>query len=413
MSFFGSLQKTSHKTPVLIFDIGGTSVGAALVLLAAGEKPYIVHTAREWLRPMEEVSLSRLVGLLEAGIDSVSKDVLALGARRLAAIGYGGALPRTVHCFITAPWYVPHMGTVRIAGENTFKVTQEMFARAIDEEKKSIEKKFGVAKNESAFAEAKAGEGGSTVSVMENQILSCAVNGYATESPYGQHANNVEFLLYTALADHAPLASFTARIGRTFHVAAAEPHSFLLAFFSAIRDSHEAEDDFLLCDMSGEVTEVSVARGGVLKASVSFPLGRNFLARALSTECKLSFEEALSLLAVHASSHGNEAFTARFCGALDAVERKWMRAFEESVAHIAEESFLPHSIFVAADKKIAPWVTAAVRNEALYQYTLTAKPFVTNLADEKTFGAHVAFGPGVAKDAFLMIDAMFLNKIKS
>ena len=398
MSFFGS----SPKTPVLIFDIGGTSVGAALALLAPGEKPFIVHATREWLRPMEEVSLSRLTGLLEAGIDSVSKDILSIGVRRLAAAGYGGALPKAVHCFVTAPWYVPHMGTVRIAGEKPFQVTHGIFERAIDGEKKSIEKKLGVSSSN-----------GSTLSVMENQILSCAVNGYATENPYGQHADNVEFLLYTALADRDPLAGFTARIGRTFHVDATEPHSFLLAFFSAIRDSHEAEDDFLLLDVSGEVTEVSIVRDGVLKASVSFPLGRNFLARALSAECKLSFEEALSLLAVHASSHGNDAFTARFCGALATVEGKWMRAFEESVARIAEESFLPHSIFVAADKKIASWITAAVGNDALYQYTLTAKPFITNLADEKTFDAHVAFGPGVGKDAFLMIDAMFLNKIKS
>ena len=90
-----------------------------------------------------------------------------------------------------------------------------------------------------------------------------------------------------------------------------------------------------------------------------------------------------------------------------------MRAFEESVSRIALESFLPHDIFVAADKKIAPWVSKTVENEALYQHTLTAKPFVTSIADEKTFNAHVAFGPGVAKDPFLMIDAMFLNKMRN
>ncbi len=400
--FFGTSQSKPQKTPVLIFDIGGTSVGAALVLLASGEKPYIVHTVREWLRPMEEVSIARLTGLLEAGIDSVSKDMLALGARRLTAAGHGGALPRTAHCFVTAPWYAPHMKTVSIAGGKPFKVTRGMLERAIAKEQAALEKRFVVSPLGS----------GPALSVIENQILSLSVNGYATENPYGQSANDVQFLLYTALADQGPLAGWSTRIGRAFHMEKTETHSFLLAFFSAIRDSHEADEDFLLLDVSGEVTEVSVVRDGVLKASVSYPLGRNFLARSLALECKLSFEEALSLLAVHSSRQGNDTFTARFCSALDAVEGKWMRAFEESVARIAEESFLPHSIFVAADKKIAQWVTAAVRNEALYQYTLTAKPFVANLADENTFNAHVAFGPGVGKDAFLMIDAMFLNKIR-
>ena len=111
MSFFGS----SPKTPVLIFDIGGTSVGAALVLLASGEKPYIVHTVREWLRPMEEVSLSRLTGLLEVGIDSVSKDMLALGARRLAHPCYGGALleTRQTHFFHGAKPFANSMSNER------------------------------------------------------------------------------------------------------------------------------------------------------------------------------------------------------------------------------------------------------------------------------------------------------------
>lgn len=400
--FFGALKDVSKKTPALIFDIGGTSVGAALVLLSPESKPYVIHATREWLRPLEEVSMARLIGLLEVAIDSVAKDILSVGARRLAAAGYGGRLPHTVDCFMTAPWYVPHMGTVRLAGAKPFKVTHVMLEHAIAGEKKTMEKRFGVSP----------AEGGRALSVIESRILSFAVNGYATENPYGQNASNIEFLLYTALAEEGPLACFSARIGRTFHVEKAETHSFLLAFFSAVRDSREADEDFLLLDVSGEVTEVSVARDGALQASVSFPLGRNFFARSLASECNLSFEEALSLLAVHSSPQGNATITARFRSAFLHVEERWMRQFEESLAHIARESFLPHSVFVVADKKIAPWVSAAVENEALYQYTLTAKPFVANLADEKTFNARVAFAPGVSKDAFLMIDAMYLNKIK-
>ena len=402
MSFFGSPQKTSGKTPVLIFDIGGTSVGAALALLSSGSKPYVVHASREWLRPLEEVSLARLTGLLETAIDSVAEELLSVGAHRLHALGYGRRLPNAVDCFMTAPWYVPHMGTVHLAGAKPFKVTHGMLEHAIDGERKSIEKRFG----------ASPVKGGSALAIIEQQILSLAVNGYTTENPYVQSANDVEFLLYTALAEEGPLASFSARIARTFHVEKATTHSFLLAFFSAIRDSREAEEDFLLLDVSGEVTEVSVVRNGGLRASVSFPLGRNFLARSLASECNLSFEEALSLLAVHSLKQSNDTVAARFSSALLRVEEKWMRQFEESLARIAMESFLPHSIFIAADEKIAQWISAVVRNEALYQYTLTAEPFVVNLAEGKTFDAHVACGPGVPKDPFLMVDAMFLSKLK-
>lgn len=413
--FFGALKDTSKKTPALIFDIGGASVGAALVILSSNDKPYIIHTAREWLRPVEETSMARLIGLLETAIDSVSEDIRSLGARRLAASGHGDRLPQSIDCFVTAPWYAPQVNAVRILGGKPFKVTHALLLRAIDGEKRSIEKRFGIV-NAANIPEdssvTKTGPGASTVSVIEQQVLSLAINGYAAEKPCGQNANEAEFLLYTAFAEERPLACFNARMRRTFHMENARMRSFLPAFFSAIRDSREAEEDFLLLDVSGEITELSVVRGGELSATVSFPLGRNFLARALARECSVSFEEALSILSVYFSKQCNDSLSSRLCAAVNHVEGEWMRHFEEGLAHIARESFLPHSIFVAADKKISPWVSEMVQNEALYQYTLTEKPFVINLADEKAFGAHVAFGPGVAKDSFLMIDAMFLNKIK-
>ena len=68
-------------------------------------------------------------------------------------------------------------------------------------------------------------------------------------------------------------------------------------------------------------------------------------------------------------------------------------------------------IFLAADNTIAPFVTRAIQKESLYKYILTAKPFVVNLADEKMLEQSVQFGPGVNKDPFLMMDALFVNKM--
>ncbi len=394
--FFGALKKQNSKTPMLIFDIGSTSVGAAIVLCGGDEPPFVVHAERHWLPPMQEVSMERLAGLLETAIDAVSKDMLSVGAKRLAAAGYSARLPHIIHCFLTAPWYAPHTDTVRLSSEKPFTVTRDMFSRAVARERAALEETLARA---------------SGLTVVEHQVISLSANGYETENPFGKDASELLFLTYTALAEEQVLSRFRSRIRRAFHADEIAMHSFLLAFFSSVRDIPDGEHDFLLVDVSGEVTEVSVVKGGRLSESVSFPLGRNFLARALAAGCGISCREALSLLAVHFSGRGNEDFTKRFLPAVSRVEKEWMGGFEECLSHVAGEAFLPHTTFVAADREIAPWITAAIQDEALYQHTLTAKPFLVNLADEKIFDSYVTFGPGVAKDPFLMVDALFVDKM--
>jgi len=394
-------RKNYSGTPYIVFDIGGTSVGAAIFLQKEGEPPYIVHATREWLRPPREVSMERLTRTIEVAIRKAGQNLLQYGTKRLAGAGYEGRFPTRVTCFVSAPWYAPHINSVHIRGEKPFRVTPRLVEKTVAKETGAIEKRFGV----------KVSSGAQGLAVLESQILSFLVNGYDTEDPFGQSTKNVELLLYTALTDLNLLNRFKEGVMHVFHADEIETHSFLLAFFSCIRDWKEAHEDFLMVDMSGEVTEVSVVRAGRLISSASYPLGRNFLAREIARGAGVSFEEALSLLSVHSSGAGNDILGQRFGGVLKKIEESWMKEFEKCISVSAGESFVPHSVFVAADAVIAPWVISSIKNEALYQHTLSAKPFVVNLTDEKALHAHVTFGPGVERDPFLMIDTMFVNKI--
>ena len=401
--FFGAFTAKPLKTPSIIFDIGGTSVGGAFALLSPGEKPLIAHAAREWLRPMEEVSMERLLGLLEGAMGAVADNLLSIGRKRIFAAGYYGDLPSTVHCFLTAPWCASRADTIRISGARPFKVTDALLERAIEREKKAIVDQIG--------ATDATKKGKAPLAIMESRVLSLSVNGYETAAVHGQSAEDIEFSLYTALAEQAVLDRFSARAARSFGIDSAEHHSFLFAFLSAVRGFKEAHEDFLLLDVSGEVTEISVVRGSRLLTSASYPLGRNFLIRTIREKCGVSPEEALSIIALHAGRQGNDAFSLRFTPALAHLEAQWMRGFENALTRLVGEAFLPHTVFIAADSAIAPWVAAALEKEALYQYTLAAKPFVANLADEKMLDAYVAFGPGVEKDPFLSLDALCLTTL--
>src|SRR3989344_6247723 len=93
--FFGAFTAEPRKTPHIIFDIGGSSVGGALVLLSPGERLFIVHGTLRWLRPLEEVSMERLAGLLETAVEAVAEELLSLGKKRLCPAGWDGGVPPT------------------------------------------------------------------------------------------------------------------------------------------------------------------------------------------------------------------------------------------------------------------------------------------------------------------------------
>jgi len=66
----------------------------------------------------------------------------------------------------------------------------------------------------------------------------------------------------------------------------------MLSSFTVVRDMHIQKENFLLLDIGGEVTNISMVKKNILRESISFPLGCNFLPRGVASNLKCSLNEA-------------------------------------------------------------------------------------------------------------------------
>ncbi len=122
------------------------------------------------------------------------------------------------------------------------------------------------------------------------------LNGYQTSKPYGKQTKSIEISIFLSMISKEVETKTRKVLEKIFHSHTIAFHSFALTSFSAIRDIFHSEEDFLLVDVGGEVTDVSLVRRGILLETVSFPTGKNFLLRSVVLDLNTIPEEAHTLI---------------------------------------------------------------------------------------------------------------------
>ena len=114
-------------------------------------------------------------------------------------------------------------------------------------------------------------------------------------------------------------------VGRVFHLDKLHMHSFTLAGFLSLRDIFEFEEDFVFLDISGEVTDISFVKDGVLKEVQTFPLGRNSFIREVVKNFGNTYELATSMLRSSGFNELDEKTELKLNDALSDVRKEWGR----------------------------------------------------------------------------------------
>jgi len=161
-------------------------------------------------------------------------------------------------------------------------------------------------------------------------------------------------------------------------------------------------------DISGEVTDLSLSRDGVLLESISFPSGKHMLVRAVISGLKTTPAAALSemdLFLEHKASREHEEQIAKV---LAEATGEWLVFFRDALAQISEEFPLPKTIFYTADGDVAEWYARAI-TEKLYpdrdDIGFSLKFLGTDLLK-----AFVTTDPTTHADPFLEIETLFAKK---
>ncbi len=383
---FGARKK---EKVVVIFDIGSSSVGCAHVNMVPGSPPRIAASAREEMVFQDDLKFDRMVSSM---LDALERSGKALEGRELPFWK-----EKEFICSFSSPWYASQTRIASMKADRPFSVTSQLISDAVEKEVEDFE----------TTETKRLGEG----VLMEHEAIQVKLNGYETDAPIGKESKIVDIAVYVSIVPKKIFSLVKEKLGRMYHPPKVRFHSFPFIAFVTIRDLFHREN-FLFLDISGEVTDISLIRKGVLQETFSFPYGKNHILRALAPQNVEGHHAlALSALAMHLSRDLHEENAEKTERTLTEAAEEWLSYFRSALENFAKTSAaVPLDVFFTADDDISPWFAEKIRNEKKAYPGRGDIPFEVRPLEARFWESQVVFESGVQRDAFLAMEAAFAKR---
>jgi hypothetical protein len=253
---------------------------------------------------------------------------------------------------------------------------------------------------------------GKDIMVIETQNVQVKLNGYETAAPEGKTASSLETSVYISIVPQKIAHAVKEKISGFFHNRGVSFYTFSFSSFAVIRDIFFHKKDFFSLDIGGEVTDISIVRDNVLQETRTFPMGKNFLLRKIALGLGASHAEALSYFSMAASKKLTAEEEQKIKKITAEAAKEWLSEFRGSLYEFSRGGgFLPHDMFFAADADVSAWFAGNIQDEELPEITFAEKTFAVRHMDAVFLSSFCENGVGVARDPFLMIEAVFLAKL--
>ncbi|NVN96988.1 hypothetical protein HXX01_02030 [Candidatus Nomurabacteria bacterium] len=385
------LFSSKKEKLVAIFDIGSGSVGGALVQMPADGKslPIILKSSR-----------TDIVTRKELDFDLFLKDmILALGFASRSIYESKLGAPDEIVCVLASPWYVSEVRLVKINKEHSFTFTKSMIDELAKKEIVSLDSLY----------KAKYGDVESLPEVIEHPIMSISLNGYQIDDPLGKKTRSVEMNMVVSLSPKSCLDIIKETISKSFHHTPVSFSSFMMNSYIAVRDRYMNHDSYLLLDIGGEVTDISIISKGVLKDSLSFPYGRKSLLRDISKKLKIELRDAKEIFNLYNKGVITEKDKARLEPILGGIGESWGISFKECISTLPKTLTLPNAIFLTIDSDVKDWFVKIINNGEYIKGMVPDKKLTLVSLDGADFFNMCNIKNSIC-DPFMMIEAISINR---
>ena len=393
MSLF-SPEKESQC--MLLFDIGSGSVGWAILLASATHTPTLLYSFRS-----EIILRSRATGrhLLSHMLRSLSEVVLAVTKEGFGVAGFGVHPPqiREVFVSLSAPWVMSKTTFLSLKNKKSEVLTPAVFTTLLEHSREEADplelgKKDGIE--------------------IERKLIKTILNGYETSVPYGKEAAEVDFAVFRSFSVARITEQIMDTISRHIHAKHSSFHSFSMVAFAVLRELYPSEESFLIVDISGEQTEISVVKNGVLVEIVTFPSAKIHILRLLEGDASVPFSGTTTLLKLHSESGSTGPMAEKFSRIIEKGKKEWREKFSEALSKFSAEVFLPRRVFLTADDDVSPLFAEAIRQGSFPHFSMSSTSFdVTELRSDQ-MASLVRWSPSQTPDVFISLIATVANRLR-
>jgi cell division ATPase FtsA len=388
MGIFLSNKKKNEL--MLVFDVGSSRVSGALFLAQDSGIPKIIFSASELIQAENKIDIDRFLVLTMQSLQNVVNKIYTA---RLGA-------PSHIFCVLSSPWCASQTRTVSLKKNVPFPFTAKLADELIKKEIKIFEEEHSD-KNTNVS---------SPIRTIELKNIKTILNGYETPKPLNQKTKELEMTVFVSMSGEQVLNKIEDVIGQHFYSRRIKFSSFTMASFTAVRDMNVDKENFLLVDIGGEVTDISMVKKNTLRESVSFPLGRNFLIRGIAVGLGCSLSEANSLFSLLKDGHAEDSVAKSMSVTVNQLKSEWLKKFQESLANLSNDISIPSAIYLTIDKEMADFFSEIIKTEQFNQYTLTESKFEIIVLDTQLFHGLAVFEEPAVRDPNLIIDSIYINR---
>lgn len=377
----------------LVYHVGSSAVGAALVRMpvrgkasaksGADERPHVLAAVRDQFPYRKDADPERFMADM---LSAVSRADARL-AKAAEEVMKKEGKPSHALFVLASPWCAVQTKVVNVKEPAPFEVTKAFLDKIVSAHERMFESETP----------------GAGLQPIEERVTQVRLNGYEVADPYGKRASEAEVSIFVSLAPKAVVDKVLDAAGMAArHCARRRAFaSFSLASFTAARDVYHERDDFAFIDVGSALTDVSVARGGLVSATASFPTGSAAIIATVAKAFATTPAEAESLIRLVQEGHADKAVEEKVRPVLDKAADGWLADVKESLSGLALKA-APHDAFVLVEGSESGALAGA-----LMAAIDRADAFSAKLVGANALATCAAFEKGVERLPALAICASF------
>jgi hypothetical protein len=341
LSLFGQKEKVS-----LLVNIGSGAISAGLVAFAGGQKPTIIYGTYLPFKIDDSPEKNKLVGVM----DSLLGQTLGLVVKEGFSLPYWKGKKKHISSALvsfSSPWFASKIKNIELKKDKAFIVSNSFIDSISESEKKIFAKELKTDQPD----ENSSGE----ILAIEKIFTDFKINGYSIENCLGQKTKNFSASLYISAVPKSVADIVHGQLSKNFSLKAENisMKTFPFVSFVVAENLFPALSDFLLVDITAEMTDIVLVNKKSIAEVVSFPSGRNFIIRQIGKKFAVSSQIAESILRIYNAQKSDEETIGKMKEVLSNVEKEWSIYFENAFTELSKNMTLPSVICLTAGADVA------------------------------------------------------------
>ncbi len=366
-SFFH--RNKSAARLALVIDIRSSSVAGSLVLYEDNKPAQVVSSMRDFFFFEDAVDSNVFIQKAEMSLNRVLEYLVHTPNYKQAIT--------SVNVFYGAPWYKNYIENYSKIENTVVEFNDEYYKKNINNEIQTI---------------------GKSEEIIEKELIAVFLNGYHSKLPFGKKATEVDFSLYVSVLNKETKSNFFSIIRKYVGTKNIKHHSHTFAFYTVLHNLIMPPNNYVMLDISGEVTEISVVRNEHIVKIVSIPHGNNYFVRKVMKKIKSDYITSFNEL-----KNKQDIITPD-------VKEEWSSFVKEALTSSNVQS-LPMQIYVSTADETRELVKILLDDFDIYYNLLkiNKKPDVVFLHKNLFKDKIVYANSNMRDDAHMMANILFVE----